>query len=123
MISSLDLSKVGKSFKMIPKIGEGAFCQVYQTINTRTNREVAVKMEHIETGRPQIIYELKVYQYLHNDPTVVDKGIPNIYYAATEGTSPLTEAISTSSSWTSWDPPSRHSSMSPDRGFRSRRCS
>lgn len=36
--------KVGKNFKIIRKIDEGAFGQIYQAINTRTNLEVAVKL-------------------------------------------------------------------------------
>jgi hypothetical protein len=28
----------------------------------------------------------KLYNYLHNDSTVIDKGIPNVYYCSTEGT-------------------------------------
>jgi len=32
------------------------------------------------------MYECKLYNYLHNDSTVIDKGIPNIYYCSTEGT-------------------------------------
>ena len=32
------------------------------------------------------MYECKLYCYLHNDSTVIDKGIPNVYYCSTEGT-------------------------------------
>ena len=32
-----------------------------------------------------MIYECKLYNYLHNDSTVIDKGIPNVYYCSTEG--------------------------------------
>lgn len=38
------LEKVGKNFKIVRKIDEGAFGQIYQAINTRTNLEVAVKI-------------------------------------------------------------------------------
>jgi len=31
------------------------------------------------------MYECKLYNYLHNDSTVIDKGIPNVYYCSTEG--------------------------------------
>ncbi len=36
--------KVGKNFKIIRKIDYGAFGQIFQAINTRTNLEVAVKL-------------------------------------------------------------------------------
>ena len=38
------LEKVGKNFKIIRKIDEGAFGEIYQAINTKTNLEVAVKI-------------------------------------------------------------------------------
>lgn len=47
---------------------------------------MAVKLEPVNTDHPQLIYECKLYNYLHNDSTVIDKGIPNIYYCSTEGT-------------------------------------
>lgn len=81
------LEKVGKNFKIIRKIDEGAFGEIYQAINTKTNLEVAVKIEPTITDHPQLIYECKLYNYLHNDSTVIDKGIPNVYYCSTEGTS------------------------------------
>jgi casein kinase 1 len=79
------LEKVGKNFKIIRKIDEGAFGEIYQAINTKTNLEVAVKVEPINSDHPQLIYECKLYNYLHNDSTVIDKGIPNVYYCSTEG--------------------------------------
>ena len=51
---------------------------------------MAVKIEPVNTDHPQLIYECKLYNYLHNDSTVIDKGIPNIYYCSTEGNSPPT---------------------------------
>lgn len=81
------IEKVGKSFKIIKKIDEGAFGQIYSAINTRTNMEVAVKIEPANTENPQLLYECKLYNYLHNDSSVMDKGLPNIYYCSTEGIS------------------------------------
>ena len=91
------LEKVGKNFKILRKIDEGAFGQIFQAVNTRTNLEVAVKIEPVNTDHPQLIYECKLYNYLHNDSTVIDKGIPNIYYCSTEGSPPLIQVITTCS--------------------------
>ena len=79
------LEKVGKNFKIIHKIDEGAFGEIFKAINTKTNLEVAVKVEPVKTEHLQLIYECKLYNYLHNDPSVIDKGIPNVYYCSTEG--------------------------------------
>ena len=46
---------------------------------------MAIKFEQSNTEHPQLLYECKLYNYLHNDSTVIDKGIPNIYYCSTEG--------------------------------------
>ncbi|EGR26929.1 hypothetical protein IMG5_204310 [Ichthyophthirius multifiliis] len=47
--------------------------------------EVAIKMELASTKHPQLFFEVKLYQYLQSDNTIIDKGIPIVYYAATEG--------------------------------------
>lgn len=79
------LEQVGKNIKIIRKINEGAFGEIYQGLNTKTNFDVAVKFEPVSTEHPQLLYEAKLYNYLHNDSTVIDKGIPNVYYCSTEG--------------------------------------
>ena len=77
------LEKVGKNFKIIRKIDEGAFGEIYQAINTKTNLEVAVKIEPVNSDHPQLIYEGKLYNYFHKYYAVIDKGIPNMYYSST----------------------------------------
>jgi len=52
---------------------------------SKTNEEVAIKLENTNTKHPQLFYEAKLYQYLLHDNSVVDKGIPHVYYCATEG--------------------------------------
>ena len=79
------LSKVWTNFKIVKKIGNGSFGEIYQVINTKTNFEVAVKMEPANTNRSRLYYECKLYNYFLNDSTVMDKGIPNVYYYSTEG--------------------------------------
>ncbi len=37
--------KVGKNYKVLRKLDEGAFGEIYQGINTKTNLEVAIKFE------------------------------------------------------------------------------
>ena len=116
------LEKVGKNFKVIRKIDEGAFGEIYQAINTKTNLEVAVKVEPVNTEHPQLIYECKLYNYLHNDSTVIDKGIPNVYYCSTEGTTSIMQVISTCWSWILWVPHSNHSSIRLSENSLWRQC-
>ena len=77
--------KVGKTFTLTKKLGCGAFGEVFHGINRRTNIEVAIKLEPINTKRPHLFYEAKLYQYLLSDSSVIDKGLPNVYYCAIEG--------------------------------------
>jgi casein kinase 1 len=77
--------KVGKTYKLIEKINSGAFGEVFKGINEKTHMDVAVKLEPISTKHPQLFFECKLYQYLLRDSSVIDKGIPNVYYCATEG--------------------------------------
>lgn len=77
--------KINKTFKLTRKLGSGAFGEIFHGINLRTNEEVAIKLENTNTKHPQLFYEAKLYQYLLQDTTVVDKGIPHVYYCATEG--------------------------------------
>ncbi|CAK63933.1 unnamed protein product (macronuclear) [Paramecium tetraurelia] len=76
---------IGSSFKMTKKLGSGIYAEVFHGFNIKTNMEVAIKLEPVNTKRPQLFYEGKLYQYLQQEPSVIDKGIPNVYYCATEG--------------------------------------
>ena len=44
--------KVGKLYKLTKKLGAGAFGEIFHTINTKTNEEVAVKLEQTNTQYP-----------------------------------------------------------------------
>ena len=41
--------KVGRNYKIIRKLDEGAFGEIFQGINTKTNLEVAIKFEPTNT--------------------------------------------------------------------------
>jgi len=72
------------NFKLIRRLGSGAFGEIFQAVNPKTNQEVAIKFENANTKHPQLFFEAKLYQYLLRDSTS-DRGIPRIYYCATEG--------------------------------------
>ncbi len=44
--------KIGKGYKLIKKLGAGAFGEIYLGINQKTNVEVALKLEPINTKHP-----------------------------------------------------------------------
>lgn len=72
------------NFKLVRKLGAGAFGEIFQGVNPKTNQEVAIKFENANSKNPQLFFEAKFYQYLLKDSTP-DKGIPRVYYCATEG--------------------------------------
>jgi len=77
--------KINTNFKLVRRLGSGAFGEIFQGINPKTNQEVAIKFESTSSKHPQLFYEAKLYQYLLRDPNTQDKGIPHVYYCATEG--------------------------------------
>jgi len=77
--------KVGKTIKLTKRINSGSFGEVFHGINLKTNMEFAVKLEPKNTKHDFLFFECKLIQYLLRDSTAIGKGIPNIYYSATEG--------------------------------------
>ena len=61
--------KVGKTIKLTKRVNSGAFgeviklniFQVFHGINQKTNMEVAVKLEPVNTRHPQLFFECKLY--------------------------------------------------------------
>jgi casein kinase 1/casein kinase 1 epsilon len=77
--------KLAKKFIITKKLGAGAFGEIYQAIDLTTKDEVALKLEPENTKHPQLFYEAKLYQYLHQDESAVENGIPKVYYCSQEG--------------------------------------
>ena len=72
--------KVGDKYKLIKKVGSGAFGEIYKGQNIKTGEEVAVKLEQSKTKFPQLYYEAKLYKIF--DGAV---GLPKLYFYAQEG--------------------------------------
>ncbi|CAD8196542.1 unnamed protein product [Paramecium octaurelia] len=73
---------IGKVYKLIKRIGSGAFGEIY--LVAKGKEEYAMKLERSDTKHPQIFFEAKLYNYLQgSDPS--DKGIPRIYAQGQDG--------------------------------------
>jgi hypothetical protein len=46
------------------KLGSGAFGEIYLGKHTKTNEEVAVKIEYAKCATPQLFYEFKILKTL-----------------------------------------------------------
>ena len=72
--------RVGGKYKIAKKLGKGAFGDLYSGVNIKTNEEVAIKLEKLETEQPMLQYEAKIYEKL-----VGQVGIPQVHWQGVEG--------------------------------------
>ena len=58
--------KLGKEFTINSQklLGCGSFGVIYSGTNNKTNEEVAIKIESLNTKTPQLIYESKILKIL-----------------------------------------------------------
>lgn len=70
---------INQRWKLGPKLGAGAFGEVYRATDVSTGEELAVKMERIGNKHPQLLYENRVYKWLNNSSADV-YGIPKPRY-------------------------------------------
>jgi len=64
---------IGNKYKIISKIGEGSFGQIFKGKNIRTSELVAIKMESIESDTKLLKNESIIYQYLNGL-----QGVPSV---------------------------------------------
>ncbi len=75
----MSILQVGGRFRLGPKLGEGAFGQIYMAVDELGNKR-AVKLESIDAEFPQLAYEARVYERMKDKD-----GVPNVYYFGQEG--------------------------------------
>ena len=66
---------LAKKYKLIEKIGNGSYGQVFKGINIRTGAQVAIKLESKTADTKLLKRETQIYQYLFPNP-----GIPHVKY-------------------------------------------
>ena len=66
---------IGNKYKLGRRIGEGSFGKVYIAKDSETNKEVAIKLEHITTKK-KLYFEYKCLKILqsHRIPKVMHYG-------------------------------------------------
>ena len=60
-------------------LGRGSFGSIYSGKNKNTNEKVAIKLEPVDTDKPQLIYEYKKYRLLQGG-----YGFPKVYEYSSE---------------------------------------
>jgi len=64
---------INNKYKIIEKIGEGSFGNIFKAFNKRKRENVVIKIESIIGGTKLLKHETIIYQYLKNTP-----GVPKI---------------------------------------------
>jgi serine/threonine protein kinase len=57
--------RVGRKYRIGPKIGSGSFGEIYHGVNVTTQEEVAIKLEPVRSRHPQLLRETKIYRSLN----------------------------------------------------------
>lgn len=76
MEKALEFNIANYKISMKKKLGSGAFGDIFLGVNTRTNEEVAIKIESAKNKSPQLQNETKILKYLEGEV-----GIPSLYYS------------------------------------------
>ena len=69
----MDSNLINNKYKLLNKIGSGAFGSIYRAQNIRTKEYVAIKVEQIQSQFKMLKNETNIYQYLSGSP-----GIPQV---------------------------------------------
>ena len=64
----MELSKnyIFGNYKLISKIGSGAFSEIFLVIHTKTDDRFAAKIEPLSNKHQLLTYEAKLLRYLHH---------------------------------------------------------
>lgn len=76
---------IAKDYKLVKKLGSGAFGEVFMALHNKNHTEVAVKLENAGNKSPQLFYEAKILNNLSGDDNTTDYGIPHVYFCGSEG--------------------------------------
>ncbi|KAG5444316.1 Casein kinase I isoform alpha [Clonorchis sinensis] len=79
---------IGGKWRLVRKIGSGAFGAIFLGVNVKTSEEVAVKLERVNARHPQLYFESRVYKVLQGT-----SGIPHIYYYGLDGVRDMYHAL------------------------------
>jgi casein kinase 1 len=62
-------------YRLVKRLGGGAFGEIYTGLNTATNTPVAIKAERIDAPAPQLFFEYERYKKM-----IGIKGFPRLYF-------------------------------------------
>ncbi|CAJ1399981.1 unnamed protein product [Effrenium voratum] len=74
------LGKVGNVYCLGRKLGSGSFGEIYFAVDSQTGKELAVKLERVDSKHPMLLYEAKLLKHLEGAP-----GFASVYFSDTQG--------------------------------------
>jgi serine/threonine protein kinase len=76
---------VAKNYRIIKKLGKGAFGEIWEAVNTKSDKKFAIKFEEINSRHQQLYAECRIYLWFHSHSTVLAQAIPQVVYYGIEG--------------------------------------
>ncbi len=76
---------VAKNYKIIKKLGSGAFGEIWKAKNMKSKQDFAIKFEQINAKHQQLYAECRIYLWFHSHSTVLAQAIPQVVYYGIEG--------------------------------------
>ncbi len=67
---------IGKKYKIISKLGKGAFGEIWKAQHLTNGKQVAVKFEDMLSKHQQLYMECKIYLWFHSEASVLAQAIP-----------------------------------------------
>ncbi|CAK9036561.1 unnamed protein product [Durusdinium trenchii] len=74
------LGKVGNIYCLGRKLGSGSFGEIYYAVDSQTGKELAVKLERVDSKHPMLLYEAKLLKHLEGAP-----GFASVYFSDSQG--------------------------------------
>lgn len=71
-----------RRYRLEDQLGAGAFGEIYAGVDVKSNRPVAIKLEHVSAEHPQLAYEARVYKQLRQSGMT---RVPELFYSGREG--------------------------------------
>ena len=72
--------RIGNKYAVCKELGAGAFGELYQGVDVRSNEEVAIKLESSDCKLPMLEYEATLYKKFQGKP-----GFSQLHYYGKEG--------------------------------------
>lgn len=75
---------IASNYKIIKKLGNGAFGEIWKAVHIKTKKSYAIKFEEKSNKHQQLYSECRIYLWFHSEATVLAQAIPQVVYYGEE---------------------------------------